>query len=364
MHQGTCQNHERASSPFYRAENVAFCPPMKIAATGITSGVGRRLCEIARARGDLVTGLVRDPSKLDARALEKLGVTVVGGDVRDERALAEVARGADVLVHAAAMVGDTGTHEEMERVNVGGTRAALEAARAAGVRHFVHVSSSAVYGRPDQGRVTEAWPTRTSGMPYEDTKTFAERLAFERGREIGLSVVAIRPPIIYGPYDRNFMPRALTMLRKRAVVLIDGGKAPLNLVWVDHVVDVILRAAARPDLGGEAFNVMDEVDRRPPSVREVFEAIARAAELPAPRLSLPFAVAMAAAKGLQAGFSLAKIGRTPPLTPFVVKILTRDVIYDASKARDELGWAPKRTALEGVAREAAALAGKAPHYGA
>ncbi|MDI3290338.1 NAD-dependent epimerase/dehydratase family protein [Polyangium sp. 15x6] len=335
---------------------------MKIAATGVTSGVGRRLCEIAREAGHEVTGLVRDPERLDARALSRIGVRIVGGDIADRPALADVLRGADVVVHAAAMVGEPTDAAEMERVNVGGTRAVIEAAAEARVPHVVHVSSVAVYGRPDRGRVTEAWPTRTSGLPYEDTKTHAERLAHERGRALGLSVIAVRPPMIYGPHDRNFLPRALATLRKRMMLLVDGGRTPLNVVWVDHVVDVVLRAAERRDLGGEAFNVMDEVDARPPSVREVFEAIARAAELPAPRLSLPYPAAMAAAKSLAAVFSLAGRKETPPLTPFVVKLLSRDVVYDASKAVRELGWTPRMRALEGISRYAAELAGKAPAY--
>jgi len=335
---------------------------MRVAATGITSGVGRRLCEIARERGDEVVGLAREPDRLDARSLAKLGVRVVGGDVCDRAALAEMAKGADVLVHAAALVGEATDRAEMERVNVGGTRAAIEAAKEASVQHVVLVSSTAVYGRPDSGRVTEAWPTRMIGTPYEDTKTQAERLAFERGRELGLSVVAVRPPIIYGPYDRNFMPRSLDLLRKRMVLLIDGGRAPLNVVWVDHVVDVLLAAASRPDLAGEAFNVMDEVGGSPPSVREVFETIAEAADLPPPKFGLPYPVAMAAAKVLEKGFSFFGAKKKPPLTPFVVKILTRDVVYDSTKAALELGFKPRLSALSGVARFAAISAGKAPRY--
>ena len=97
----------------------------------------------------------------------------------------------------------------------------------------------------------------------------------------------MRPPIIYGPYDRNFMPRAFAALRGRRFLLIDGGRAPLNVVWVDHVVDVLLLAAAHPAAPGQAFNVMDEVDAAPPSVREVAEIIAREAGLPRPLLSIP-----------------------------------------------------------------------------
>lgn len=335
---------------------------MRIAATGITSGVGQRLAEVARDRGFAVTGLLREPDRLDARALARIGVRIVQGDLGDRAALRALVEGADVLVHMAAHVGDQADRAAFERVNVGGTRAALEAAAEVSVPHVVHLSSVAVYGRPDRGRVTEAWPARKIGLPYEDTKTDAERAAFELGRARKMSVVAIRPPIIYGPYDRNFMPRALEALRTRRFALIDGGRAPLNVVWVDHVVDVVLRAAARRDLGGEAFNVMDEIDRRPPSVREVFEAIAEAAGLPPPRLSLPYPVAMGLAQALEKGFSLARSRKTPPLTPFVVKQLTRDVIYDASKAVAELGWQPTLGALEGVTRFARELGG-APSYG-
>lgn len=323
---------------------------MKIALTGITSGVGLRLAEIARGRGDHVTGLVRNPSRADARGLAALGVRLVRGDLDDRAALGEIASGADVLLHLAAHVGDWGPPEQFRRVNVDGTRNAFEAAAAAKVRRFVQLSSTAVYGRPDEGIVTEEWPTRPSGLPYEDTKTEAERLAFALGRERGIEVVAVRPPIIYGPHDKNFMPRAIAALRARRFLLIDGGRAPLNLVWVDHVVDVVLAAATTSGIAGEAFNVMDEVSGRPPSVREVAETIAREAGLPPPSLSVPYVVAMAIGHVALRAAVLARAEKAPPVTPFVVKILTRDVVYDSSKAVRMLGWTPRLGSLDGVAR--------------
>jgi nucleoside-diphosphate-sugar epimerase len=328
---------------------------MRLALTGITSGIGMRLAEMALSRGDTLRALVRDPARGPAAALAAQGVTLVRGDIGDARALSEVARSADAFIHLAAHVGDWGAAEQFERVNVGGTRAALEAAAAAGVPRFVHMSSSAVYGRPDRGRVTEEWPTRKIGLPYEDTKTDAERLAFERGGALGLSVVAIRPPIVYGPYDRNFLPRAVESLRAGRFLLIDGGRAPLNVVWVDHVVDVVLRAAERDDIAGEAFNIMDEVSGRPPSVREVGETIAREMGLPLPRRSVPYAIAMAGAHVIDRAFKLRRAERPPPFTPFVVKLLTRDVIYDSSKAVRMLGFQPQLHALEGIARFARAM---------
>ncbi|APR82202.1 UDP-glucose 4-epimerase [Minicystis rosea] len=331
---------------------------MRIAITGVTSGVGMRLAEIAIAEGHTIAGLVRDPERADARRLQGLGVRLVHGDLDATTALDDLCRDADAVVHTAAHVGDQGTLEQFERVNVGGTRNTIDAAVRASVPRFVHLSSVAVYGRPPHGRVTEDWPTKKIGLPYEDTKAEAERLAFRVGKLSGIEVTAVRPPIIYGPYDRNFLPRAMAALRGHRFLLIDGGRAPLNVVWVDHVVDVLLRAASLPAAAGEIFNVMDEVDTRPPSVREVAETIAREAGLPRPRLSLPMPVARALAVAVERGWEMVGAKGTPPITPFVVTMLTRDVIYDSGKAVRLLGWSPKIRALQGIARFAREAAGR------
>jgi nucleoside-diphosphate-sugar epimerase len=261
-----------------------------------------------------------------------------------------------VVVHLAAHVGGAGTLDEFVRVNVGGTRNAVTAAAGAAARRFVQLSSVAVYGRPDHGCVTEEWPTRKIALPYEDTKTEAERSAFRLGVIRGIEVTAIRPPIIYGPYDRNFMPRVLAALRGRRFLLVDGGRAPLNVAWVDHVIDVLLLAAASPAAVGQAFNVMDEVDSPAPSVKEIAEIIAREAGLPPPRLSIPYRAAMALARAVKGSYELVGATGSPPLTPFDVKQLTRDVIYDSSKAVRVLDWRPQIRARDGIARAARAAA--------
>ena len=73
------------------------------------------------------------------------------------------------------------------------------------------------------------------------------------------------------------------------------------------------------------------------------------AGLPPPRLTLPYPIAMAAALAVERAYKLLRIDKTPPISPFVVKILSRHVIYDASKAARGLGFRPKMSALEGIA---------------
>jgi nucleoside-diphosphate-sugar epimerase len=168
----------------------------------------------------------------------------------------------------------------------------------------------------------------------------------------------VRPPIIYGPYDKNFMPRAFAALRGRRFLLIDGGVAPLNLAWVDHVVDVLLLCAEHPAAAGQVFNVMDEVDTTPPSVREVGEILAREAGLPRPFLAIPAPVARRLAQVVERGWNAAGAKGPPPITPFVVTQLTRHVIYDSSKAVAVLGWSPKLRAAQGLARTAREMAAR------
>lgn len=331
---------------------------MRFGLTGITSGIGIRLAEVLASEGHEVAGLVRDPSRADARALAAGGARLVHGSLDDHASLDEIARGADVFVHLAAHVGDTGGAERFVRVNVGGTRGAILAAAKARVRRFVHISSSVVYGHHERGRIEETWPTARAGRPYDDTKTDADRLAFRLGRDVGLEVVAIRPPGIYGPHDRNFLPRAIAALRKRQFVFIAGGVAPFNLAWVDHVVDVVVRASTREGIAGEAFNVVDTIDGMPPTVREVAETIADAIGAPRPAISLPHPIALGIAHAVEKGFALARVENVPPFTPFVVAHLTSHAVLDASKAVRLLGYAPRKRSLEGVREEAAAFAAR------
>jgi len=305
------------------------------------------MAEMVRARGLRLRGLVRDPASTRARHLAALGVELVVGDLGDRSALLRVARGANAFVHMAAEVGDRASRVRCEQVNVEGTRNAVVAAGEAGCHGFVQLSSVAAYGRTPGARVSETQPCRPSGMPYDDSKCAAEALAFQLGAARGMVVSAIRPPMIYGTHDRNFIPRLIATLRRHPPLLIDGGRAPCNMVWADHVIEVMLLAAARPELGCQAFNVVDDIDESPPSYREVMDIATRALGLPGPRWSLPRWAALVLAHAL---VQLHRVGgEAPPLTPWVVASLTHDVTYDAGKAVRLLGWRPHQRSRDGLA---------------
>ena len=147
-----------------------------LAVTGGTGFVGGNLINLARAEGHDVRALTRRPQP------EHHGVTWVAGALGQPEALAELVAGADAVIHVAGVV-NTPDRAGFVTGNVAGTQAIVDAAEAAGVRRFVHVSSLAA--REPQ-LSTYGW-----------SKSEAERVV----ESSGLDWVMVRPPAIYGPGD-------------------------------------------------------------------------------------------------------------------------------------------------------------------
>src|SRR5437667_11900302 len=116
------------------AKKIAFV-------TGGSGFIGGRLIERLRGDGWAVRALARSPSS--AQKVRAVGAEPVEGDLDDGAAMRTGAEGCDVAFHAAAHLGEWGSREDFERVNVGGTRNVLTACREAGVRRFVHVGTEA-----------------------------------------------------------------------------------------------------------------------------------------------------------------------------------------------------------------------------
>ncbi|MDT4995201.1 MAG: dTDP-glucose 4,6-dehydratase [Actinoplanes sp.] len=151
-------------------------------------------------------------------------LTFVQGDIRDPALLRELLPGHDAVVHFAAE-----SHVDRSitgavpfvTTNVLGTQVLLDAARAAGVGRFVHVSTDEVYGSIERGSWTEEWPLAPNS-PYAASKAGSDLLALAAHRTHGLDVVVTRCSNNYGPYQfpEKVVPLFVTNL-------IDGEPVPL-----------------------------------------------------------------------------------------------------------------------------------------
>lgn len=174
---------------------------MKVLLTGATGFVGPQTAKALADAGHSVRALVRETS--DRSALEALGIDIeyAIGDVCSEVPLAEALDGVDAVVHLAGTTKCV-RREDYYRVNAYGSRLLAELAVAKGVSRFVHCSTLAVAGPMANGRpVTEDDPP-SPVSEYGKSKLAGEEAVRRHGARMEVTIV--RPPIVYGPRDRDF----------------------------------------------------------------------------------------------------------------------------------------------------------------
>jgi dTDP-glucose 4,6-dehydratase len=151
-------------------------------------------------------------------------LTFVQGDIRDPDLVRGLLPGHDVIVHFAAeshVDRSINSAVPFVQTNLLGTQVLLDAARAAGVGRFVHVSTDEVYGSIERGSWTEDWPLAPNS-PYAASKAGSDLLALAAHRTHGLDVVVTRCSNNYGPYQ--FPEKVIPLF---VTNLLDGGTVPL-----------------------------------------------------------------------------------------------------------------------------------------
>src|SRR5947207_442286 len=137
--------------------------------TGATGFVGGHIAEAFAQRGWSVSAIVRPTS--DTALLEKYNVKLIRGELSDAKLVANAVADADVIVHAAAKVGDWGPVEEYRAANVEQLRVLLEACKGQALSRFIHVSSLGVYeGRHHYGTDETTPPPKKHADGYTQSK--------------------------------------------------------------------------------------------------------------------------------------------------------------------------------------------------
>lgn len=197
-----------------------------------------------------VRALVRSVGR--AARLARFPVDLVSGEVEDAEAVGRAAEGCSVIFHCAP---DAVRRGRLTRRRAEGTRTVAEVARASGVDRLVHVSSFAAYGPTPEGDLVEWTPWAPSRHPLTRTTRAAESHVRRMHREHRLPTVIVQPTVVYGPYSEDWTHCPLADLAAGRLGLPHGGSVTCNAVYVDDVVDVLLRAAHRPGAVGSTFLV-------------------------------------------------------------------------------------------------------------
>lgn len=312
---------------------------MRVAVTGASGFVGRAVLEDLRAHGHELLAFSRRPVEgVPWRAWD-----LESGPLPDPLEV-------DVVVHAAARVGEAGTRADFRRANLAGTAAVLDSFPGA---RLVLISSASVYDPfvpTVQGREEEAPVERYLG-PYAESKAAAERLVLERVRGSEAGAVILRPHAVYGPGDTTLLPRIEAAVRGSRVLLPGGGRALQSLTHRANLAAAV-RAAASVDRAvldaGPVPGVLlaNVADAEPVVLREVLlELLERRGHGRVRVLPVPTPLAKALARAFEA---LAGSRREPRLSRYAISHLAVERTLDLAVLREQLGVEPTPTDLSGA----------------
>jgi len=325
---------------------------MNVLVTGATSGLGRNAAEQLLRQGWQVRATGRDEAQ--GRELQELGASFHRADLAtlSPGGAADLVRGVDAVWHCAALSSPWGRMQDFEATNVRATQLLAHASVQEGVPRFVHISTPSIYfDFRHHAQVQESYRAARFANAYAATKACAEVLITGMARRCpNTRFVILRPRALFGPHDRVILPRLLALLHQRRGVLPlpGGGRAVMDLTYVENVVHAMQLATTADVPSGEAFNITNQ---QPCSLADLLRDLLGGHWGMTYRIQpVPYPV-LAGVAGLLSGWARIT-GREPALTRYSVGALHYGMTLDNSKAQQQLGYFPTIDMTEGVRRTA------------
>jgi nucleoside-diphosphate-sugar epimerase len=313
----------------------------RIFVTGGSGFVGGATIRHFVSKGDDVRAMSR--SEESDAAVQKLGAAAVRSDL--ENVTAGMIGNAEAVVHCAAFVEQWGPKDAWKKFNVDGTARMLTAAKAAGVKRFIHISTESVLWRGQSLRnVDETYPLApNSPYPYAATKAQAEQLVMAANAH-GFETIILRPRFIWGPGDTTLLPTIEHMAKTGGWMWVNHGRCMTSTTHVSNLVHAIDLALTRGK-GGEAYFILDDGVR---SMHDMISSMATARGITLPEKSIPGWLADTIGATCEGLWSALPLKGEPPITRFSAMILSRDSILNDAKARRDMGYQPVISVEDGM----------------
>ncbi len=314
---------------------------MRVLVTGATGFTGSHLARALAAAGDDVRALVRDPAR--ARDLDASGVELTIGDLRNPATLAAAVAGMEIVYHIAAIYRSAGVSADTYRaVNATAVGRLIDVAARAGVRRVVHCSTIGVHGDIEHPPADEDAPLKPGDI-YQVTKLEGERLGRDAAQRLGIEVTIARPSGIYGPGDRRLLKLFKNVVRRFPT--LGSGEIYYHLTYIDDLVEGFRLCGEHPAAANRTYILAGgEVT----TLNELVRLIAETAGVRPPTLHVPawpFWIAGAFCEAV-----CVPLGIEPPLYRRRVDFFTKSRAFDITRARTELGYAPRVGLREGIKR--------------
>lgn len=317
---------------------------MRVLLTGGTGFIGGRLLRVLLDRGHQINLVV---NRTEPPVPEGPSVKYHRCDLTDPVNFRSAGFKADAAVNVAGQLRVPGLRDEHYwKVHYEATKHVLEECTRFKLQRLVQVSTTGVYGVTGRGPAGEDGPISPSDI-YEKTKWEGERYAREYCSGGKPQLVVARPGLVYGPGDRHLLG-LYKAIRWGIFRIIGDGENLVHPIFIDDLADGLMTCLESPAAAGGTFNLVNEA---PVSFRLFCETIAEGMGKRLPKMRLPRGLARAAGAGLEGLRSLTRLD--VPLTRERVDFMTSDRSYDASRAREVLGFTAKTSLEEGISRTVA-----------
>lgn len=322
---------------------------MKALVTGAGGFLGLYIVERLVARGDAVRAFCRGSYP----ELDRLGVETIRGDIRNRDETIAACQGVDAVFHVAALAGISVLWSDFYEINVLGTRHVLEGCRTHGVGRLVYTSSPSVtFDGSDQEGVDESasYPERFLAH-YPHTKAIAEREVLEANGSDGLLSCALRPHLIWGPRDRHLIPRLLARARSGRLRRVGDGKNFVDMIYVENAAEAHLQAAdSLTDGSPVAGSVYFLSQGEPVNCWDWINDILALAGIPPVKKSISASAAHRIGAVLEGIYRVLGLKGEPPMTRFLSAQLSTHHYFDITRARQDFGYDPRVSTVEGMRR--------------
>lgn len=319
----------------------------RVLITGATGFLGGYVVDEFYQNGYSIIATGRNAEKL--QKLKKQRVATWQGDLSD---LAGLTKKVDVVVHVAARSTVWGAWHHFYNDNVVGTQHVIEFCHQNNVQRLVFISSPSIYsGRGDRLRIKEKnFDGNNRLNNYIRSKIEAE-ICVMHAQDSGLDTVILRPRGLIGVGDTSIVPRLLNANDTFGIPLFQDGKNLIDLTCVENVALATRLAAESPQAVGNVYNITNDESKK---LETILNALFTHIQVKPRYKRRNITVFYGLAAIIEAVYKLLRIAEEPPLTRYTVCTLGYSQTLDITKAKQDLGYRPVVSVMEGIERYAAA----------
>jgi nucleoside-diphosphate-sugar epimerase len=300
---------------------------LKIAITGATGFIGKRLVKAHLLRGDSVRILTRS-----SNCTVDKNVSIFYGDIAAHNVPEDLFYDVDIFYHCAAELINP---KAFETVNEKGTEYLLDMAKDH-VKRWIQLSSCGVYGLYRPETITESSSLKPTNA-YEISKALADEIVIKKAPQLGMFYVILRPTNVFGNDMPNGSLRAMASAIKKGLFFYIGKSNPIaSYVHVDDVVEGLIACGTHPNALNQIYNLSYDCD-----LKDMIDGLARALNVTEPklRISEPFVRFLVKVFSPVPGF---------PLTHSRINALTNPTTYPYTKILSGLNFQPKHMVPETI----------------